>query len=284
MPHGSTRVGEREVVALCDAVVLSEGERTDEAFPGIDEETWTRMRARFPDSFGPNDIWQLHIHAFLIRGGGPTVLFDTGVGPRRATAFAWTGTEGALARELISVGGAREKVDHVVISHAHDDHTGWTVDENGEPMFPDATIVIQRADHEILRGGEHADDAAMYASAFAALDAAGSVRVIDGDTDLAPGLSLRHSPGHTPGHQMLLVDGDPPLLLAADTTNHPVQLEQPTCSSTSDFEPELAAASRKDVLRQVFEQGWRYSTSHFAEPFGRLDPVTGGGWAWAVDE
>src|SRR5919205_279747 len=121
MKHRPRRVGDIEVVTLCD-VVVTVGD-ADESFQGATDASWDETRERYPDVFD-GDAWRLHVHAFVLRTDGRTILVDTGVGPESAPAFAWTETRGALDRELDEAGVAPTDVDTVVITHVHDDHLG----------------------------------------------------------------------------------------------------------------------------------------------------------------
>ena len=269
MPHASFALGDVEVLALCDGVV--EASRTlDEAFPTVPADAWPHLRARYPEAIGPNGRWQLHVHCFVLRAGGRTILFDTGIGPATAPAFGWSGTAGRLPGELAEVGVAPDDVDLVVISHVHDDHLGWTVADDGSPSFPDARYVVHRADLEALRGSDDPEDREIWRRTLAPLDDAGVLDPNDTPTEIADGLGLIHAPGHTPGHQVLLIDGDPPGVLSADVTNHPALVEEPSWHQQTDADPERAAATRAVLLERFERERRLYVTSHFAEPLGTI--------------
>lgn len=286
MPHASAHVGNHEVVALCDAVFASE-DSTEDSFPPVPEEIWVRMRAEHPETWREDGMWQLHGHCFLVRGGGRTLLFDTGIGPRTAPAFAWSSTEGRLPDDLADAGVEPGEIDIVVISHVHDDHLGWTVGEAGAPMFPNARYLLQRADWDILHGGDP-EDLDILRRTLEPLEAAGQLEFLDGDEDIASDLHLRHLPGHTPGHQVLLIDGagggtrSDPLMISADTFNHPALFIDPGWWGTSDFEPQAASVVRATMLEDAMAKGWRIATAHFEVPFGRVERE-GKGFVWRPD-
>jgi len=269
-PHGSFRVGDVEVVALCDAVV--EASRTlEESYPGVPLDAWPAIRTEHPETVGPSGRWLLHVHAFLVRVGGQTVLFDAGIGPPSAPAFAWAAGSGRLPAELLSAGVEAPDVDLVVISHGHDDHLGWTAAEDLEPLFPNARYLFPRADEEVLRRGEDEEDLEIWRRSLAPIEEAGALELVDGSREIAPGVHLGPAPGHTPGHQVLWIGSGPDTaVLSADVTNHPAQVGGPSWSAQTDGDPGLAAATRVDVLDRAAREGRVYVTSHFAEPFGRI--------------
>jgi N-acyl homoserine lactone hydrolase len=107
-----------------------------------------------------------------------------------------------------------EQVDIVVCTHLHYDHCGCN------ELFPSARVVVQRRELEYaleptskLMEREFFSPAGGYTPPFAA----DRLELVDGDLELATGLSLVTLPGHTPGSQGVLVDtaGDA-LALAGD--------------------------------------------------------------------
>lgn len=144
---------------------------------------------------------------------GRRVLIDTGPNRRhiREPMYEYAGTDFGkhlvpqlteaddLRNRLAELGLTAANIDIVVLTHNHFDHAGNVAD------FPDAEIVIHRADHEIgvqrgresLPGGipERAADGRPL-----------RYRLIDGDEELAPGLTLLHTPGHSPGHLSVVID------------------------------------------------------------------------------
>jgi N-acyl homoserine lactone hydrolase len=127
------------------------------------------------------------------------LLWDTGITDRLAalpdgqyvpaTRQTWYRSR-TLSASLAAIGVKPAEVRYVAISHCHPDHTG-NVDE-----FPDATIIIQKAEWEYAM--------ALPQKPFSAEHKA---LLIEGDKDLfADGsVVLLSTPGHTPGHQSLLV-------------------------------------------------------------------------------
>lgn len=270
MPHATRTVGRTEIAVCCDGVVTAGGTPA-EAFPTVPAEVWDISLPRFPDTRSSDGQWQLHIHCHLVRTQDAVVLIDTGVGPASAPAFDWTGAEGRLLADLEAAGVDPREVDAVAISHVHDDHLGWTLTPEATPVFPNARYVLQRADWDFIHAGLEPEDADIAARTLDPLLDAGVLDLLDGNTRLTPTLRLRHEPGHTPGHQIAVVeDGGDTALLSADVTNHPAQLGDPTRYGTTDADPELANATRARVLAEAADAGWVVSTAHYADAFGRF--------------
>ncbi|MFF4775297.1 MBL fold metallo-hydrolase [Microtetraspora fusca] len=239
MPHETKIVSGVEVVPLCDAVGPM-GSHIRKPLPEM-----------FPGGvFEEGEEWILHFHCYLLRAAGRTVLVDTGIGGTGSPAAGWAPVPGRLPEELSAVGVAPEDVDLVVLTHLHSDHASGCVGGDG-PAFPNARYAVQRADLDWVRGP-------MLDQVVAPLR--DSLQILDGTTQLLPGITAVHTPGHTPGHQTVEV-GD--LALSGDVVLHPVQLRDPAITYVYDEDPELAARSRTALLERVAV----LATGHFPEPF-----------------
>ena len=273
MPHGTLLVGRVEVIALCDAVVVAAGSSQGK-FPGGSSETWTEARDRYAEVFGEAGAWRLHVHCFVIRSGGRTVLVDTGIGPESAPAFAWTATRGRLPEELDAAGVSPGEVDQVLITHVHDDHLGWNVGEDaGAPLFANARYVVHEADWSMMADATDEEDRTIFASELAPLERSGVLVRSQQHLEITDEVTLVHAPGHTPGHQVVLIDSDAAgAVLSGDLVNHPVQLLQPGVNGSTDMEPGLAAETRAAWLERIDREDRLVCPVHLPEPFGRFLP------------
>ncbi|WP_433371008.1 MBL fold metallo-hydrolase [Streptosporangium sp. CA-115845] len=247
MLHQSITVAGVEVFPLCDAV------------GPMGDSIRRPMREMFPGGrHGEPDEWILHFHCYLLRdAAGRTVLVDTGIGPGDSPASSWAPVPGALGAELARVGTAPGEVEAVVITHLHSDHASGAV-VAGAPAFPNARYVLQRAE---------IDAAAETVLDHVVRPLGERVQAVDGGAEVLPGIRVLLAPGHTPGHQIVQV-GD--LLLTGDVVLHPVQLENPRVTYLYDDDPELAAATRVELLDRVRAERGMIGTAHFAEPFTRI--------------
>jgi N-acyl homoserine lactone hydrolase len=126
-------------------------------------------------------------------------------------------------------------------THYDGDHAG------NHDVFPDAELVVQRAHHEAAKGG-----LARLQPTRAQWDRSDSrVRLVDGDTELVPGIELIETSGHVPGHQSVLIrlPETGPVLLAIDAIPH-WQLMDPDTRIITEYDMEEAgvrASTRKLV-------------------------------------
>ena len=158
---------------------------------------------------GNRFVMSVPISAYLLETQNGFVLFDTAfdtalirdsaLREQHFTAHGWetpvVWPQHELLTQLQEIGVAPEDVRHVVLSHAHLDHTG------NLKHFPRAIVWMQQAEYDFaFKGPAHPG------VVRSDLDHPGiDWRLIDGDHDVMPGLTILSTPGHTPGHQSALV-------------------------------------------------------------------------------
>lgn len=146
----------------------------------------------------------LDFYFWLIRDGARTVVVDTGCSAQTAARRARRYLR-APAELLARLEVAPDDVDDVVLTHLHYDHAG------NLDLFPHAVVHLQEAEiayctgrcmcHATLRRPYEARDVAAVIERLYA----GRLRYVDGDAELAPGLSLHRLGGHTAGLQVVRV-------------------------------------------------------------------------------
>ena len=168
----------------------------------------------------------------------------------------------------------------VINTHLHFDHAGGNTSLDPElegdprrhvrPTFPQATYVVQQGDLEFARHTNERTRASYLAHNFEPVAAAGRWRLLEGDGEILPGISVRLTPGHVPFHQSVLIQsaGETAAFLAdlIPTTAH---LPLPWIMGY-DLEPLRTLESKRALLRDAAAGGWRLVFEH--------DPVV----AWGV--
>lgn len=137
------------------------------------------------------------VHGFLIDHPDGPILVDTGVGFGNAFIDElYQPSRAALSVVLAQVGVELADVVAVVNSHLHFDHCG-----QNPALFGGATAFYAQA-AEIA--AVEADR--FYTDASWALAPAGQRRTVQGDEEIADGVTILATPGHTAGHQSVLVE------------------------------------------------------------------------------
>lgn len=253
-------IGDIELVPLSDGTC----KMSQDFYVGLDFETHQDMLAE-------DGRVHIPIGCFLLRSGDTTVLIDAGLGD---LDLGWA-RGGALPSALRAAGATASDIDLVVCSHLHIDHIGWlAVDE--APYFPNATVRYGAADWERFVAGADAD--ARSRQIMEVLAAAGRLEPMEGDMlAVAPGLTARHTPGHTLGHYGLVVSSKQArAVLLGDAVECPLQLEEPDFHALSDVDPALSARTREALWRELEGSDVAVSAAHFPGlQFGRV--LTGKG-------
>jgi glyoxylase-like metal-dependent hydrolase (beta-lactamase superfamily II) len=153
----------------------------------------------------------------------------------------------------------------VVISHLHYDHAG------GAELFPDSELIVQQDEYAY----------AHYPASFFApfyyrknYDLPGyRWRLLDGDAELAPGLTVLRSDGHTPGHQSLLVElpRSGPVILAGDACYWREHVERERVPGVV-WNPTLALHSIKRLKTLARLTGARIFPGHDPEFWRTVQP------------
>ncbi len=267
-------IGAVQVLSLADA----EGPldlAPEQIVPGVSAEAQAPYRRRYPEAFDERGRWRAPFGSFLLRSGGRTVLVDTGIGPY---PFALVGgVRGRLLDELQSRGVDPAAIDTVFLTHAHGDHIGWNVLENGEAAFANARYLIHRADWEWAHHSERMAGNASVARSLTPLEKLGRLELLDGETRLTDAITAIHTPGHTPGHMSVIVaSGGEKALITGDVLSNPAQISEPDWVPVFDADGAEAAATRRALLDRIEAEGMTIAAGHFPRPgFGRIVRLEG---------
>ncbi len=194
---GTGDSGRARPVAVERMYVFNCGESTVQ-----DMSRWTPgVNVGKPGAFSAN--------CYLIRHAKGWMMWDTGINDNVATMPKGF-QRGKLSPHYIlrkplrfalsEIGVDPEKIEHVAFSHTHGDHVG-----NGN-LFTGATLYIQQAEYDIAFGAEAASKWNFEVTSYDKLRASKTVK-LNGDHDVFGDGSVVviATPGHTPGHQSLLV-------------------------------------------------------------------------------
>ena len=186
---------------------------------------------------------------YLLRHGGEWMVWDTGIADAVFAApskesNAWH-RDTTLVSELAKLGVAPADVKYVAVSHSHPDHIG-----NVE-LFPKATLLVQKAEYE----WPNQDGSVRFLPSH-------PVKKLEGDYDVFGDgtVMLIATPGHTPGHQSLLVKlpRNCSVLLSGDAVHLKDNWDARRVPSIN-FDKDKSAASMQrlaDLIAETHAQLW----------------------------
>jgi methylmalonyl-CoA epimerase len=197
-------VGDLELISLCDGFIRLDG---GAMFGTVPKTLWSRTVA----SDERNRI-TLAMRPLVVRGMR-TMIIDAGLGDKHDDAFIDRyGVDRArnLDHALAEAGLGAGDVDIVLATHLHFDHAGgFTVrDSNGclRPRFPRAQYIVRRGEWEEATHPNARTRGSYVRDDFWPLAEAGVLQLVDEDCTIMPGVRVRRTGGHTPHHQMALIE------------------------------------------------------------------------------
>ncbi|MGH3445985.1 MAG: MBL fold metallo-hydrolase [Nocardioidaceae bacterium] len=242
-------------------------------FPGTTEESWQNHQQWLNEQ----GRYVTTLGAFLVETGDRKIVVDLGIGTVDMEVPDFVrATGGRFLDSLRAAGLTPEAVDTVVYTHMHSDHTGWTTGGDKTITFSNANHIIgSSAEFDYWRDNP---DAAFAPPAETVLDPVQNRIETAGDGyRVAPGVTLRATPGHTPGHQsVVLSSGADRAMIMGDVMHCPAQLLEPDWSVLFDVDADVARRTRDALLDELEGTDTVLGCSHFPDSvFGRVVPAQG---------
>ena len=240
----------------------------------------------------------LGMRCLLVEHPDGLVLIDTGAGDKETEKFYGIyGIENApiggvgptqLESALGQAGFAPADVRVVINSHLHFDHAGGNTrkSDSGDavPSFPNARYVVRRGEWDWAHHANERTSASYFAHNYDPVRSAGLLELVDADVEVVSGISLRHTPGHTPHHQGVLIEsGGERLLYLADLAPTTAHVPLPWIMGY-DVEPLVTLESKRRLWAEAASERWTMVFEHDSvNAFGRII-ADGKGYACEIIE
>jgi glyoxylase-like metal-dependent hydrolase (beta-lactamase superfamily II) len=220
------------------------------------------------DVIDEQGVLHLDLGGFLVLTGQRVVLVDSGVGTIDNGQYAG----GRFLDSLAAHGVRPDQVTDVVFTHLHFDHVGWAT-KKGQVVFPNATYRVHAADWAHFVEAPDADPGAVRKLS----PLLPQLETFDAEVTVAPGLTARPAPGHTPGSTVYIVsDGPERALLLGDVAHSVVELGEPDWEAVFDLDPVAARAVRNALVDEVVDSPDLVVGAHFPQlRFGRVLTTSG---------
>lgn len=227
------------------------------AFGLVPRQLWSRVLT--PDE---HHMVPMHQTCMLVQTGDQNILIDTGLGVKldeKAKRIWQLPHPGGLLRGLATLGLTPEAIDLVINTHLHADHCGGNTrfmndsdpnTKSGETQtqatFPNAEYVVQRREYEDAMRPNERTRATYHPHNYEPLVETGQMRLLDGDTELAPGVLGLVTPGHTPGHMSVRLESQGQhAAFVCDLASYAVHFERLGWMTAYDVEPLVTLETKR---------------------------------------
>lgn len=296
----SWTVGDILITRLCEAEVAipgGPGSMLPDATPAaLSEMPWLR-----PHFVTEEYHLVMSIHALLIQSPGVRLIVDTCVGNDKTRNLAnFNHLNNNFLNSLNNAGWSRESVTDVLCTHLHVDHVGWNtmlVEGQWVPTFPKAKYHFGREEYEFwlskMDGGAGneinpelryaLDDVATFNDSVKPIVDAGLVHLVESTAEIAPGVRLIPTPGHTPGHVSVLLESkNRQAVITGDVFHHPCQIGRPQWAGSFDFSAEAASSMRGKFLELFAGEDVLVIGTHFSSPTAGWIKFNGSGFSFSA--
>lgn len=276
----AVRVGDIDVLVVSDGVLPLPTKMLGHNADPASRAAWLN------DMFLPPDAFDWALNVVVVRSGDKTILIDAGLG---ADPDLQLPRAGQLIKRLEAAGIDLASVTDVVLTHMHMDHVGGLLVEGvKDRLRPDLQIHVAAAEvsfwespdftHTAMPAGF--PDALRSAAKRFTKEYHNQLRQFDEEHEIAPGVIVRRTGGHTPGHSVVrLASGGDALTFAGDAV-FAVGFEQPEWHNGFEHDPEEAARVRVRLLRELAETGEMLVATHLPFPSVGRVAVDGDVFRW----
>ncbi|QIG50018.1 MBL fold metallo-hydrolase [Nordella sp. HKS 07] len=273
------RVGEIDVMVVSDGVLsLPSAMLGHNADPAV-------RAAWLEDMFLPPDVLEWALNVVVVRSGGRTILIDAGMGME----FPDLKRAGQLIHRLKDAGIDLAAVTDVVLTHMHMDHVGGLlVDGVRERLRPDLRIHVAAAEAKFWEAPDFSrvsmppgfPDALRRTGTHFLKEYGSQLRTFENEYEVAPGVHVQRTGGHTPGHSVVrLASGGDRLTFAGDAVFQ-VGFDHPDWYNGFEHDPEEAARVRVKLLRELAANRESLVATHLSFPSVCHVAVAGDAFRW----
>ena len=272
------RIGEIEVLVIRDGVLPLPTQMWAHTADPAARAAW------LDDMYLPPDAFDWALNVVVVRSGDKTILIDAGLG---ADPDLHLPRAGQLIRRLDAAGIDLTAVTDLVLTHMHMDHIGGLlVDGVKERLRKDLRIHVAAAEVKFWEAPDFTHtsmppgfpDALRSAAKRFAKEYRNHLRLFEDKHEVAPGVVVTRTGGHTPGHSVVRVASGGEALTFAGDAVFAVGFDEPNWHNGFEHDPEEAARVRVRLLRELAETGEMLVATHL--PFPSVGRVAADGDAF----
>ncbi|MEI3855684.1 MULTISPECIES: MBL fold metallo-hydrolase [unclassified Ensifer] len=266
----AVRVGDIDVLVISDGILTPPAESMATNADAEVRGAW------LDDRFLSKVAFDWALNAVVVRSGDQTILIDSGLGEE----YPDFPRAGQFVHRLEAAGVDLAAVTDVVLTHMHFDHVGGLLVEGvKERMRPDLRVHVCAAETKFWQAPDFSLTAMPPALADLARKASldflkayrSNLRTFDEEAQVAPGVVVTRTGGHTPGHSVVRISSGGERLMFGGDALFPVSFDHPEWHNGFEHDPEEATRVRLRLMRELAETGsWLVSTHMPFPSVGRV--------------
>ncbi|MDE5442339.1 MBL fold metallo-hydrolase [Bradyrhizobium sp. CSA207] len=274
------RVGDIDVLVVSDGVLPLPTKMLGHNADPAARAGWLK------DMFLPPDAFDWALNVVVVRSGGKIILIDAGLGSDPDLHLP---RAGQLIKRLEAAGIDLASVTDVVLTHMHMDHVGGLlVDGVKDRLRPDLRIHVAAAEVKFWEAPDFSHtsmppgfpDALRSAAKRFTKEYHNQLRQFDEEYEVAPGVVVSRTGGHTPGHSVVRVASGGERLMFAGDAVFTVGFDHPDWHNGFEHDPEEAARVRVRLLRELAETSELLVATHMPFPSVGRVAIDGDVFRW----
>jgi glyoxylase-like metal-dependent hydrolase (beta-lactamase superfamily II) len=259
------KVGDIDVMVISDGVLPITAVTMATNAAAADLSAWLK------DMYLPPEVTDWPLNVAVVRSGCKTILIDSGLG----TEFPDFPRAGQLAMRLVAAGIDPASVTDVVLTHLHMDHVGGLlVDGLRGRLRPDLRVHLAAAEAAFWEAPDFSRTVmpapipdVLRRTATQFLDVYRSqLRTFEKEYEVAPGVVIRRTGGHTPGHSIVRIESDGAALTFAGDAVFQPGFDNPEWQNGFEHDPEESTRVRIRLLKELAASGEKLVATHLPFP------------------
>ena len=211
-----------------------------------------------------NNLCNWSMRCLLIDTGERKILIDCGIGDKQSQKFMghyFLNGDATLDGSLAKLGFSVDDITDVILTHLHFDHAGGAVRWNEDktdyvPTFNNAIYWTSKQQWDWATHPNNREKASFLKENILPIKEKGTLKLIDSETEIYPGISVRLFNGHTEGQVIPFIrDNDKTIVYMADLLPSTAHIPLPYVMAY-DTRPLLTLDEKEKFMNEAAENGY----------------------------
>jgi glyoxylase-like metal-dependent hydrolase (beta-lactamase superfamily II) len=274
------KVGSVEVTALYDGIWRKPHDPGFIKNASIDDTKAALAKAGMTTEYVP-----IPLTVVVLKLDNRLIMVDSGSGVGQ-----WQPTAVSLPANMKAAGIDPANIGTILISHFHPDHIfGLMQKDTNAPVYPNAELVVNATEYNWWTEAGRVEKLPQARKPLGqrintVFPTWKNFKLVEGQKEVAPGVRLIDTPGHTPGHSAFLVSsGNQQLMISNDVAYVPALLApHPDWQGAYDQDGPLAVETRRKLIDRVISDRIAICGAHFPFPGAGTFTKDGAGYTFTT--